>query len=277
MRTSVLGFVIVLCMSANCASWPQEQKTATSFTEAVIEKAISFMPAEQKTKLLAAKKELLSGVKSASSSTQTSYYDVAKAEGNGPSAITEQFRLLRKSIGDKASYSAMSPSLGKLAWHVISLSLPHHTDENALKSDAHPLFDKRLDGSCGSLSAEFDGFQKVDNPSEFAIELAKRANGLLKKCDTDEATDDAPVHSEVFSLAVNSVADCWWTLLVGTSSGQQENADKPVTGNFIGNKRSLKFHSPSCRYLPAEKNRVYFATRDQAIKEGYVPCKVCKP
>jgi beta-lactamase superfamily II metal-dependent hydrolase len=56
----------------------------------------------------------------------------------------------------------------------------------------------------------------------------------------------------------------------------------PVTreGNgsrYIGNKNSKKFHLPSCSTLPAEHNRVYFKTREEAISAGYIPCKRCNP
>lgn len=51
----------------------------------------------------------------------------------------------------------------------------------------------------------------------------------------------------------------------------------PSQGRYIGNKNSKKFHKPDCRYLPALQNRVYFKTRDEATKAGYVPCKICKP
>jgi beta-lactamase superfamily II metal-dependent hydrolase len=46
---------------------------------------------------------------------------------------------------------------------------------------------------------------------------------------------------------------------------------------YIGNKNSKKFHLPSCSTLPAEQNRVYFKTREEAINAGYVPCKRCNP
>lgn len=48
-------------------------------------------------------------------------------------------------------------------------------------------------------------------------------------------------------------------------------------GDYIGNKNSKKFHLPSCRTLPTEKNRVYFESRDAAISKGYDPCKNCNP
>lgn len=55
-------------------------------------------------------------------------------------------------------------------------------------------------------------------------------------------------------------------------SGVSENES-----SYIGNSNSHKFHEPSCSYLPAEQNRVYFSTRDEAVNEGYTPCKRCNP
>ncbi len=44
---------------------------------------------------------------------------------------------------------------------------------------------------------------------------------------------------------------------------------------FIGNKNSLKFHSTDCASLPAEKNRVFFDTYEEAEAAGYSPCGSC--
>jgi competence protein ComEC len=53
--------------------------------------------------------------------------------------------------------------------------------------------------------------------------------------------------------------------------------DVSLTVTFIGNTRSRVFHRATCRSLPAEHNRCIFATRDEAIKEGYRPCSHCQP
>ncbi|MGB9812475.1 MAG: thermonuclease family protein [Thermovenabulum sp.] len=48
---------------------------------------------------------------------------------------------------------------------------------------------------------------------------------------------------------------------------------------YIGNSNTKKFHYPSCKWAKEIKpsNIVYFSTREQAIKAGYNPCKVCYP
>lgn len=55
-------------------------------------------------------------------------------------------------------------------------------------------------------------------------------------------------------------------------------ADEPDdAGQYIGNKNSKKFHLPTCKNLPAEKNRIYFDSRQAAVDAGHSPCGNCKP
>lgn len=46
---------------------------------------------------------------------------------------------------------------------------------------------------------------------------------------------------------------------------------------YIGNRNSKKFHTDSCESLPIESNRVYFDSREDALNEGFEPCKTCNP
>lgn len=57
----------------------------------------------------------------------------------------------------------------------------------------------------------------------------------------------------------------------------KENAPPTKNLTYIGNKNTKKFHKSTCNSLPDPKNRIYFKTRDEAIKAKYIPCKLCKP
>lgn len=48
---------------------------------------------------------------------------------------------------------------------------------------------------------------------------------------------------------------------------------------YIGNKKSLRFHYPTCRSVSQmnEKNKVEFHSREEAIDRGYRPCGDCNP
>ena len=83
---------------------------------------------------------------------------------------------------------------------------------------------------------------------------------------TEESTVQTTVTAQTYSPAVEPAV--------------QETAvsfDVQSETSYIGNKNSKKFHKTDCGTLPAEKNRVYFSSRDEAIQQGYSPCKNCDP
>ncbi len=70
------------------------------------------------------------------------------------------------------------------------------------------------------------------------------------------------------------------TVNVGKGSTAQiraeaENADGEAM--YIGNISSEKYHLPTCASLPAEQNRIYFYSLEEAIASGFSPCGSCKP
>lgn len=56
---------------------------------------------------------------------------------------------------------------------------------------------------------------------------------------------------------------------------QQPSVDEENA--YIGNLNSKKFHRPDCGSLPEEQNAVYFATREEALAQGYEACGRCHP
>lgn len=52
-----------------------------------------------------------------------------------------------------------------------------------------------------------------------------------------------------------------------------------VGAEFWGSKNSNKYHYPDCRWAQKIKpnNLVKFSSPEEAIKSGYIPCKVCRP
>ena len=51
------------------------------------------------------------------------------------------------------------------------------------------------------------------------------------------------------------------------------------SGDYIGNKNTMKFHHSYCSSVNdmKESNKVPFDSREEAISAGYVPCKRCNP
>ena len=48
---------------------------------------------------------------------------------------------------------------------------------------------------------------------------------------------------------------------------------------YVGSANSNKYHYPDCKWAKkiSPKNLVTFKNAQEALKAGYVPCKVCKP
>lgn len=75
-----------------------------------------------------------------------------------------------------------------------------------------------------------------------------------------------------FSTEKNEAVKTNPTVIVAPETETTDDHDE-----YIGNKNSKKFHLPSCKNLPAEKNRVYLDSRQMAIDGGFDPCGNCNP
>lgn len=69
------------------------------------------------------------------------------------------------------------------------------------------------------------------------------------------------------------------TVTVTTEKNETIQTNEIVKANietaYIGNKNTKKFHHPDCRTLPAEKNRIPFASYEDAVNSGYTSCGNC--
>lgn len=53
----------------------------------------------------------------------------------------------------------------------------------------------------------------------------------------------------------------------------------PKTGAYVGSLKSDKYHRPTCRWAKkiTHANKIGFKNKKDAINQGYIPCKVCRP
>ena len=286
MKNSLLIVIAALICLFAVSCHAEESTKATSLEESVMLNAIGLMPAKQKDKLTAVKNEILAAaipVPSADGKTDEIYYFIDTKTGSGPLIMADQFIIALKGVGDGLSYTELSPALGKILACVTALSQPYHTSETLFKDPTHAEFEKGLAASAPSIKAKLDKYEKVPGTSDYAVKIAQKAHDLLQD---PGAKDKEALNKAVYALAVNGVTDYWWTLLVPNNSNKstisgissEPKPEGPVNSErFIGNKKSHKFHLAKCRFLPSEGNRIYFKSRDEAISQGYTPCKVCKP
>jgi micrococcal nuclease len=70
----------------------------------------------------------------------------------------------------------------------------------------------------------------------------------------------------------------------GDADGKNAETDAQDGGTrdadgYVGNTETKRFHLPACRYVSSIKDThvLRFFAREDAIAEGFVPCKVCDP
>ncbi len=64
-----------------------------------------------------------------------------------------------------------------------------------------------------------------------------------------------------------------------TSASSQTSSGSSDSGSYVANANTGKFHVSGCDSVSkmSEKNKVFFSSRDEAVNQGYVPCKRCNP
>jgi len=64
-----------------------------------------------------------------------------------------------------------------------------------------------------------------------------------------------------------------------TAFAQQSEQSDEARQGFVGSRHSNVYHLPTCsaaRRIKSE-NLITFKNRDEAVKAGYRPCKICRP
>ncbi len=69
------------------------------------------------------------------------------------------------------------------------------------------------------------------------------------------------------------------TVISPSSQTDDESAHGTANGpaQFMGNTETLVFHSIACNFSKGKKCTQGFISKDEALNQGYKPCKVCAP
>jgi len=70
-----------------------------------------------------------------------------------------------------------------------------------------------------------------------------------------------------------------WAPAPVVAAAPEPTRSKPTAAAYIGNKNTRKFHFASCRSVGQmnPSNKVPYSSREDAVADGYVPCKNCNP
>ena len=63
------------------------------------------------------------------------------------------------------------------------------------------------------------------------------------------------------------------------TSSSSSSDSQSSTAKYVGNSNTYKFHYSNCKWAIkiSDKNKITFNSRESAINQGYIPCKVCNP
>lgn len=192
-------------------------------------------------------------------------------------------------------------SVGEI-WYAVELK---NGTTGYIRSDLLKKVEERISVqpaafSGGSSKAEFTSFKAKTTQSAVNVRMeASTKGGKAGQISRGQILT-------VVSQVVNSAGETWYAvklsdgtegfirsdLLIETDEEESKQASyqstqkktttekstaKSGSGQYIGNRKTRKFHRASCRTLPKESNRTYFSSRDKAVSNGYVPCKNCDP
>ena len=122
------------------------------------------------------------------------------------------------------------------------------------------------------VSLAMGGFFSMVSFAETASKAPAKAeisSKTTEKSDAAKKKTDAKSGKEATSNATAGKAT--------TASEKAAPAKKVVEGDFHGNTEGHIFHKSSCKFYKSKNSTAIFKTRDEAIKAGYKPCKICKP
>ncbi|MGN1231010.1 MAG: ComEC/Rec2 family competence protein [Anaerotignum sp.] len=160
-------------------------------------------------------------------------------------------------------------------------------EETAEKDILRAGYDLQADvlkvGHHGSSTSTSDAFLQAVSPKYAVISVGTdNKYGHPEKVTLDKLKK---IDAKVYRTDLQGTVVCTTDGKEVTFRGEQAEGGKTEaigsvaesTEIYIGNKNSKKFHTEECSSLPAESNRVYLESREEAISLGYEPCGSCKP
>ena len=101
----------------------------------------------------------------------------------------------------------------------------------------------------------------------------------LRHCGLESCVQYSPLIYTALGLAPRILPDSYAAGEEnGTDAARLLPSDDTESG-YVGNSRTHVFHRVTCGSAKkmSEKSRVGFASRDEAVREGYQPCGICNP
>lgn len=150
------------------------------------------------------------------------------------------------------------------------------SEEEILKNNTNIKSDILKVGHHGSSTSTSDKFLEAINPTYAVISAGKDNDYGHPHKEIVEKLSNIKTFITYEYGTVIAVSDGKNITIESNKVNSDQKSDE-INSDFIGNVNSKKFHKSECSSLPSEKNRIIFSSKNEAIKQGYSPCGVCKP
>ncbi len=124
-----------------------------------------------------------------------------------------------------------------------------------------------------------------DKPEAWAPPAEEPVSDIYVESDQKEPAHDLPEepNPETSTVAEGTIESASEEDPAPEEDTEPEEANLPSAAStasaapaFKGNATTLVFHSIDCKFSKGKKCTVEFTAREEAIDQGYNPCKVCK-
>ncbi len=162
-------------------------------------------------------------------------------------------------------------------------SVDHDGNESVFSNDIEFYYPKFID-PVENLEAEIDDgkvslsweYEFADDDDETIFSISRNGEELESTEKLSFTDFEPPKELLEYTITATKGIDFSETVEVKVDL-EEKTSEREI--RYVGAKSTMKFHHADCRYVKRikEENRAYFYTREEAIEQGYVPCKVCTP
>ena len=254
-RIIILLLAMTLIFAPTSSAW--NGKTHSN----IVDQVYHSMPASLQSKLN------LNAMRDGSNDPDQVFHDTR--DHSYPFSYTKAIYYLKlgKSYYNQENYIKASKDFG-IASHYISdtFSAPHCVSRE--KSSLHQSYERKADKltpHTTSVKGDLNTLLKngkITGKSDW--------NHWIKSKNTYYVQKDLNKAASVTFFAITNI------LSVNSSPIITQTTN---TNKYVGNLDTKKFHLITCSYVSqmSSSNKIYFNSRQEAINQGYIPCKVCNP
>ena len=177
--------------------------------------------------------------------------------------------------GDAESVSELEMVRGDYDLDVDLLKVGHHGGETS----SSQIFLNEVTPAYAVISV--GAFNNYGHPHEKTLNRLNAIGAKIYRTDiqgTVVATSDGS-NITIDKEATEYVPEPIKEVPVKTIPTNNDDTATESTAKYIGNSNTHKLHYPSCGSVNdmKETNKVFFLLREDAISNGYIPCKRCNP